>query len=340
MTFRTDRFSHIYIEQDLLDDPQAQRILEQLPDSVIIPVRQYHDVFSRPKQDYTAQKQSRSLILARRRGNLLYRGAPVCHSFGHRQFYYTSPALNCLYDCEYCWLKGMYGTANPVIFVNEPKEYLEEAAALFHAGDGEPLFVSFSYETDLFPLEPLTGFLKQLSALIKETPMITAEIRTKCAAPQIIQDLTPSKNLILAFTLSPREMIRRYEHGTSPLERRLAAANTALDQGFPVRFCFDPMILFPGWRDAYDALLEEIRETVDLSRITDFSIGSYRQSDQYQKRMRRRFPDSAVIQYPYETVNGYSMYPSPLRTELEEGFRKKLSAYADPSKIYLLEEDQ
>jgi spore photoproduct lyase len=87
-------------------------------------------------------------------------------------------------------------------------------------------------------------------------------------------------------------------------------------------------------------MLEKIRETVDLSAVTDFSIGSYRQSDQYQKRMRSRFPDSAVVQYPYEVHNGYCMYPDRLRIELENGFRDMLAQYTEPEKIFLLKEEQ
>ena len=338
MSCRTELFSHIYIERGVLQDPKAEAILARMPNAEVIPVERYHDVFSRPKQDYSVQKHCRSLILARRYGTLLYPGAPVCHSFGHSHFFYASPALNCLYDCEYCWLKGMYSTANTVIFLNDAKEYIEEAERISQEHNNEPVFVSFSYETDLLPLEPLTGFLQELAPLLNEAPAVTAEIRTKCGSSALIRSLPAAPNMVLAFTISPQEMIDRYEHGTSPLKQRLEAANTALDCGFPVRFCFDPMLLFPGWRKAYADMLETAAAAVDFSRITDFSIGSYRQSDQYQKRMRSRFPESAVIQYPYEVKNGYCMYPASLRRELEYGFREQLSRFADPAKIYLLED--
>lgn len=340
MTFRTEHFSHIYVEEEIRNKPMTSQILDHFPRAEIILIRQYHDVFSRSKQDYSVQKHSRNLILARQHGTLLYEGAPVCHSFGHEHFYYTSPALNCLADCEYCWLKGMYSTANTVIFINDPDEYLNAAVQISERFNEAPVFVSFSYETDLFPLEPLTGFLKHLSLVLPFGETVTAEIRTKCASPEIIRSLSRCDNLVLAFTVSPQEMIDRYEHGTSPLAQRLNAVNTALECGFPVRLCFDPMILFPGWRDAYAGMLEKIRETVDLSAVTDFSIGSYRQSDQYQKRMRSRFPDSAVIQYPYEVHNGYCMYPDRLRDELENGFRDMLAQYVDPKRIFLLKEEQ
>ena len=340
MAYRTEHFSHIYVEEDILNYPMTKRILDQFPHAQVIPVRQYHDVFSRPKQNYSVQKHARNLILARRHGTLLYEGAPVCHSFGHEHFYYTSPALNCLSDCEYCWLKGMYSTANTVIFINSPSDYLDAAVRISEGFGEAPVFVSFSYETDLFPLEPLTGFLKNLSLVLPLGEMVTAEVRTKCAAPDIIRSLSTCDNLVLAFTVSPQEMIDRYEHGTSPLAQRLGAASTAMECGFPVRLCFDPMILFPGWRDAYAGMLETVRNAVDLSAVRDFSIGSYRQSDQYQKRMRSRFPDSAVAQYPYEVRNGYCMYPKPLREELENGFRDMLGKYVDADRIFLLKEEE
>ena len=33
-------------------------------------------------------------------------------------FDYTSCMMNCVFDCEYCYLKGMYPSGNVVLFVN------------------------------------------------------------------------------------------------------------------------------------------------------------------------------------------------------------------------------
>ena len=64
-----------------------------------------------------------NLILAEKHGTAVYPGAPVCHDFGSERFFYTAMAVNCLYDCSYCWLKGMYNTANLVIFINLEKAF-------------------------------------------------------------------------------------------------------------------------------------------------------------------------------------------------------------------------
>ena len=47
-----------------------------------------------------------------------YEGAPVCQDFGNTNFYYCSTMMNCIYDCSYCYLKGMYPSGHMVLFVN------------------------------------------------------------------------------------------------------------------------------------------------------------------------------------------------------------------------------
>ena len=78
---------------------------------------------------------------------------------------------------------------------------------------------------------------------------------------------------------------------------------------------------------------------VDLHAVKDFSIGTYRQSDTYQRRMRKRFPHSAVVQYPYETANGYCQYPEAEQNEMEQFLKQELLHYVTEERIYLLEDN-
>ena len=123
MNCSAEKFRHLYIESSILDHPETIRIRSLFPNAVCVPIERYTDVFSRPHQSYTAQYASMNLILAEKHGTAVYPGAPVCHDFGSKRFFYTAMAVNCLYDCSYCWLKGMYNTANLVIFVNLEKAF-------------------------------------------------------------------------------------------------------------------------------------------------------------------------------------------------------------------------
>ena len=43
---------------------------------------------------------------------------PSDFGIGNSNNFYFSHMYNCLYDCEYCFLQGMYSSADYVLFVN------------------------------------------------------------------------------------------------------------------------------------------------------------------------------------------------------------------------------
>lgn len=336
MNCSAERFRHIYVEEEIRSHPSVQKILALFPSAVIIPVRRYSDVFNRPKQDWDMQYRTQNLMLANKHGSLVYPGSPVCHDFGSERFFYTASVINCLYDCDYCWLKGMYISANLVLFINL-EDFFTETEELLKEG---PMYLSLSFESDLVPLEHLTGHIHAWNRFVVHHPDLTAEIRTKCGSVRLYETLERCDRMIFAFTLSPETVITRHEHGTASLAQRIKAVQAAMDHGFPVRICFDPMIHIPGWKEAYTALIETLHASIPMDRVRDFSIGTYRQSDVYQRRMRRRFPDNAVVQYPYDTENGFCGYRRELRADMEQTMKQVLLRYVSEEKIFLLEDNR
>ena len=326
-------FSHIYAEEELLDHPETKRILSLFPHSHLIPIRRYTDVFNRKRQKYQAQMKSQSLILAKKYGTLLYSGAPVCHNFGEKRFFYATTMINCLFNCDYCWLKGIYSSANITVFLNM-EDYFRECEEALKEG---PLFLSLSYESDLFPLENISGHLHLWSDFARTHTGLLAEVRTKSSRTDLLPLFADNPGFIPAWTLSPEEIIRDYEHFTPNLASRLHAVNLALSMGCSVRLCLDPVLRVPGWKEIYGQFLKELADTVDLSSIRDLSVGSYRQSEAYQKKMRHRFPELAAAQYPYVTENGYARYPD--HQKMDAWMKEQLLKYVAEEKIFTLGED-
>lgn len=160
----------------------------------IVYIRHYKDVFCRRRQDYEEQHHAQNLILAKKTGSLIYQGAPVCQNFGNTYFYYTSCMMNCIYDCEYCYLKGMYPSANIVIFVN-----IEDIFEELHRMLSEhPVYLCVSYDTDLLAFETMTGYVREWEHFVLEenkrsTYPLKIEIRTKSANVKLFDDLIPDK---------------------------------------------------------------------------------------------------------------------------------------------------
>lgn len=323
-------FSHIYVETTVLEHPRTRCILSKFPDANVIEIRHYKDVFCRSRQRSTWQHRSQKLILAAKQGTLVYEGAPVCQSFGNRYFYYVSCAMNCVFDCEYCYLKGMYPSGNIVIFVNL-EDIFAEAERLLQA---HPLYLCVSYDTDLPALEHIAGYVREWCKFAAVHENLKLEIRTKCADTALFEQTGPHPNVIYAFTLSPQALIDAYERQTPALSKRLLCAAALLRTGAPVRLCFDPMIYVPGWKDHYAQMLKQVYDAVDMDKVVDVSVGTFRISRDYLKHMRKQEKNSAVLWFPFQCDNGYCHYPAPLMEEMERFLTGQLAEKVSKEKIF------
>ncbi len=323
-------FSHIYVEKSVRNHMRTQKILAKFPSAEIIEINHYKDVFCRSRQSTRLQHCAQKLILAARQGTLLYEGAPVCQHFGNEHFYYVSCTMNCIFDCAYCYLKGMYPSANIVVFVNLEDIFAEVERVL----NCHPLYLCVSYDTDLLALEPLIGYVREWCDFAAKHAHLTIEIRTKCANPSYVQSITPNPRVIYAYTISPQAVIDRFEHHTASLADRLACAAGLIRAGCPVRLCFDPMIYMPDWKQHYHEMVLQVLRAIDMDNIMDVSIGTFRISQDYLKNMRRQEPDSAVIWFPFQKDGGYCHYPDALMEQMERFLTEQLAEKIDREKIF------
>lgn len=323
-------FSHIYIEKSVRNHPRTQMVLAKFPSAAVIEISHYKDVFCRSKQSYPLQHHSQNLILAAKQGALLYEGAPVCQSFGNSYFYYTSCMMNCVFDCEYCYLKGMYPSANIVIFVNLEDIFAEVEQMLKQ----HPLYLCVSYDTDLLALEKVLGYVREWCLFTEKQEDLKIEVRTKCAGKSFFRNLKPISGVIYAFTLSPQAVVEAYEHHTPSLAERLSCVAEMVQAGHSVRLCFDPMIYLPEWESHYGEMLEQVYNAIDLSKIVDVSVGSFRISQDYLKKMRKQVPDSAVVWFPFQKENGFYHYPDLLMEQMENFLVEQLEKKISKEKIF------
>ena len=148
------------MERRIRNHPRTEQILLRFPQAQIVEIEHYKDVFNRHGQDCVRQHQAQALILAEKTDHFFYEGAPVCQDFGNTNFYYCSTMMNCIYDCSYCYLKGMYPSGHMVLFVNI-EDYLEE---LDHILKTQNMYVCISYDADLLAMEAVTGYVRLWSA--------------------------------------------------------------------------------------------------------------------------------------------------------------------------------
>ena len=333
--YENPKFTHIYVEKRVWSHPRTKEILKRFPEARIVAIDHYKDVFNRRRQDPIRQHRAQCLILAAKEGTLFYEGAPVCQDFGNQNFYYCSTMMNCVFDCSYCYLKGMYPSGHLVIFVN-----LEDYFAhLDQILQGKSMYLCVSYDADLLAMESLCGYGRLWGEYAASRDNLKIEIRTKSANPQMWESLPRTSHVIYAFTLAPQQMIDVSEQGTPSARARIACALQGLSLGFSVRLCFDPMLYLPDWRDAYSGLLTELDEVLSAKGLTmedlsDVSVGTFRISQDYMKKLRRALPQAPAVQFPYVNVKGVYQYPEALLKEMECFLISELEKRMDGEKIF------
>jgi spore photoproduct lyase len=131
-------------------------------------------------------------------------------------------------------------------------------------------------------------------------------------------------------------VIEQEEHGAASLEARLEAARLCSEAGYPVGFHFDPLISYPGWEKAYQAVVDLLFEKIDPSRVMWVSLGGLRLPPALKQVAEGRFPFSRI--FTGELVpgaDGKLRYIKPLRMQIYQRMVEWLRAYDKQLFIYL-----
>jgi len=127
---------YIYYERDIEGHPRTQQFFLRFPKARKIPCNHYKEVFNPNGQSFRLQKKKPALILAKQNGKKIH-SIPPSYGIGGRQNFYFSHLLNCLYDCRYCFLQGMFPSAHYVLFVNY-EDFWEDILTQVKQTDHEP----------------------------------------------------------------------------------------------------------------------------------------------------------------------------------------------------------
>ena len=328
-------FSHIYIESGAKDFDLSQKCIKNFPKAKVIEISDYKSFFNRSGQDFQTQKQSMKLILAIKKPPYIYKGTDILQDGGYKNFYYNTPMLNCLYNCSYCFLQGMYPSANIVVFVNQiDMQDAVKSEIVKREYKDQPLMLSISYNTDLLAFENILPITSDWIQFAKKKSNLNLEIRTKSALYHSIKDIKPSDQILLAWTLSPDIIVKKYELNTPPLSKRISAIKSALGDGWKVRLCFDPILYYDGWEEDYLELFNEVKSSLVLDQVSDITVGVFRMGNDYFNRIRKSKPTSGLFYENYNNCDGKKTIDSEKQREINKFVSKFFFDHYDKKRIY------
>jgi spore photoproduct lyase len=329
-------FSHIYLEKGAEEYSLTKLALDKFSKSKIIIIDHYKDFFNRSNQDFQVQKLSMNLILAKKSSPFLYPASEMVQEFGTPNVFYNTPILNCLYNCDYCFLQGMYNSGNLVLFVNE-NDFMSsiQKKLISLKTSSDPMIVAISYNTDIMAMENILPLTARWIEFAKKMKGLIIEIRTKSALFSLIQNIEPSDKIILSWTLSPEIICSKHESSSPPFMSRLNSAKNALENGWPVRLCFDPIILFDGWFQTYKNFFQLVFSEIDPKKIRDITVGVFRMNKDFFKRVKKRETTSPLYYSDYTIENNTVTIEKTIRDESLNKVKDILLKYLPEYKILI-----
>jgi len=322
----------IYIEQNIRQHHRVLDILARFPNARNIICERYGEVFNPKTQNFRLQKQKPALILAEKYHGFVLE-APKGYGIGADKNYYFSHILNCLYDCRYCFLQGMYQSANYVLFVNY-EGFQDEIRRICERSPTEDVHFFSGYDCDSLALEPVTGFVAGFLPFFDSLPNAWLELRTKSTQVRNLLNQKPQTRCIVAFSLSPSEIANKIEAKAPPLERRVAAIQKLQQKGWQIGLRFDPLIYQQGYQKLYQQLFEQVFATIELRQLHSVSLGAFRLPEAYYKKIHKLYPDEKLFASPLESHNGMVSYRPGLEQEMIGFCKEQLMTYIPSSKFF------
>ncbi len=302
----------IYLENSIREHPKARSILSRFPKANVLPCEHYKEVFNPAGQNFRLQKKNPALILAKQTGKLLHSIPPSYGVGGSRNFYF-SHLLNCLYDCRYCFLQGMYPSAHFVHFINS-EDFMSVIKQTTEESE-EPSWFFSGYDCDSLALESITGFAGEFLPFFSKLPNAWLELRTKSANLQVLENQTPFDNVVIAFSFTPEEIGKQTEWKVPPLDSRIRAMKRAASMGWKVGWRIDPVIDSTDFKKRYEELFDSLLCNLPIQQLHSVSLGAFRMPSGFFKKMEKTYPGEPLFAGKLEKRAGMMAYEKNLEKD-------------------------
>ncbi|HIF50187.1 MAG TPA: DNA photolyase [Thiotrichaceae bacterium] len=323
--------STIYIEEEIASHPRTLAILERFPETTKIMCERYGEIFNRKSQNFRLQKKQPALILARKHKSLVL-PTPIQYGIGAEHNYYFSHMLNCLYDCRYCFLQGMFQSAHYILFVNY-EDFIEDMNSTLNKHNNEPVHFFSGYDCDSLALDPVTDFTNEFLPFFERNPQALLELRTKSTQIRSLLKREPIKNCVIAFSFTPDKIAQALEHKAPDVNKRLQAILDLQEAGWQVGLRFDPLIYTKGFANEYSELFDRIFTKINPELTHSVSLGTFRLPKDYFRKLEKLYPDEKLFASPLTEENNSISYPVEIRDDML-GFCKDIITKHIPSEKF------
>ncbi len=328
----------IFLEKEAADYPLAREVLLRFPSTPVHPLTEAESVVDelRKTSSDVFGSGKKQLVLSRFKGSFLKKCPGISKGMVCCNYYVVNLIKNCIYDCSYCFLQDFLEN-NPVMsaYVNV-EDLLCELDEVFTAHPDRLYRVGTGELTDSLALDDMIPYSDLLVPFFAKRKNAVLELKTKSASVENLLKQEGTRNVIVSWSLNPQEIIDLEEKGTASLEERLEAARLCQARGFRIGFHFDPILLFPGWEQAYENVVESLFRKIPPSAIEWISLGSFRYRAALKSIAKARHRSTRLFTGEHvQCEDGKYRYLRPLRNNAYQTLQKLLKRHSENLCIYL-----
>ena len=318
----------IYIEREIKNHFRTKLICSKVRNPEIIVIDRFSEIFNKRNQSFKLQKNDPALILAKKYKNLIHK-TPENYGIGNKHNYYFSYMYNCIFDCKYCFLQGMYSSANYVIFVNY-EDYYEEIKKISITNKKKNITLFSGYDCDSLAFEAISNFMSYLIKKMPKYENIELEIRTKSTYSKLFSK-NIIKNVIIAYSFTPESFSNKYEKGVPSVDKRLKVIKRLSNLGWKLGFRFDPVIIYDGWQKDYKELFTKIFKNIDIYNVHSITFGKLRFPENVYKKLIKENMSENLF-FNLEKKN--NLFECNNEYKIETFMRENLTKFIDERKIF------
>ncbi|MFB6355828.1 MAG: radical SAM protein [bacterium] len=240
-----------------------------------------------------------------------------------------TPIEGCPLDCSYCYLQDYLDSQVVRFFVNQDEMIRQIHCFLDDPPDEPPHFFSLGELSDGLFLEPITRTLENIWECFKGREEAHLEVRTKSHhVHTLLENVSPAKNIIFTWSLSPEEEARSEEMLTASLDQRLAAMEMMNNRGFSVAVRIDPVVVRDDWERKYQQLIQTLFDRLNPEELEFVIIGTFRFPGGFDRIMEQRFPQKSFLQEEFlKSVDSKMRYERSLRTNVYKALIEQLRSH-------------
>jgi len=275
----------VWVDPEVEDHPIISQVLSRLPAARVREGTPENP--GKMASPIPMDRVKRQLYLTKGKGNRVKPcpGSPgrICCGY-----WVINAMLQCPMDCHYCILQDYLTVPAMTLYVNE-EDVRREIQHRLAVRPGHICRFGTGELGDSLVHDALTGFSRRMVPFFARTQNGILELKTKTAAIETLEGLSPKGHTVISWSLNPPEVIRQVEPGTASLTQRIEAARRCQARGYWVGFHLDPVVWFNGWETAYETLINQLAASIDPERVLWISLAGFRYIRHQKETIRRRF---------------------------------------------------